>query len=326
MSKIQWTGRTLNAFVGCRRVSEGCRGCYAERFVHRGMAPQHRGLTVSSKHGPRWNGKVNYVPARFDEMLRATKPDLWFINSLSDLFFEPVPFETIGALLGMMAVAHDRRGHVAQILTKRPERARRFFDWLGAQWPDPRRTFEACMSMVRYTVNSKTWDRATREVLDVREPYPYWLGVSVEDQATAEDRIPHLLHTPAAVRWISYEPALGPVDFRAYLGPGMCSGPCEGHPPERPQDHGRHPAPGLDWIVIGGESGPGARPFDIEWARTTIAQGREAGVPVFVKQLGADPRVDISERSTGEPWVVADRKGGEPSEWPEDLRVREMPA
>ena len=143
-------------------------------------------------------------------------------------------------------------------------------------------------------------------------PPNVWLGVSVEDQASAEGRIPHLLATPAAVRWISYEPALGPVDFRPWLGQ----------------------APGVDWLVVGGESGPGARPCDVAWIRAAIRQCQGAGVPVFAKQLGALP-YDLGGDSLsddGTPPVgtlldgIHDRKGGDPAEWPEDLRIREMPA
>ena len=143
-----------------------------------------------------------------------------------------------------------------------------------------------------------------------------WLGVSVEDQATADERIPLLLQTPATVRWVSYEPALAPVDFSPWFSRA-----------------------GLDFIVIGGESGPGARPFDLAWARSVIAQCREAGVPVFLKQIGACPFDSDNKWITRGGGVVIpvasewsiherlrDRKGGDPTEWPEDVRVREFPA
>jgi protein gp37 len=171
-------------------------------------------------------------------------------------------------------------------------------------------------------------------------PWPLknvWLGVSVEDQRTADERIPVLLSLPAAVRWVSYEPALGPVRFEriesedgeAWVNAltGWWSG-------------NDTPWPSLDWIVVGGESGPGARPFDLAWARSTISACREAGVPVFVKQLGAHPVVSVEGALVArglyptdmgpagrrpEPWHLDDHKGGDPSEWPEDLRVREWP-
>lgn len=146
-----------------------------------------------------------------------------------------------------------------------------------------------------------------------------WLGVSVEDQATADARIPHLLRTPAAVRFVSYEPALGPVDFE----------PCLQYEPftdKYKMTLGLKEWCGLDWIIVGGESGPGARPFDVTWARTIIRQCREAGVACFVKQLGANA-VESSPAFDGPPVRrhFADRKGGSLAEWPESLRVRQFP-
>jgi len=302
-STIEWTEHTLNAFVGCRRVSEGCTRCYAERFVHRGMSAQHRGLTVMGANGPRWNGAVNYVPGRFDEMLRTKEPARWFINSLSDLFFEPVPFQTIAALLGMMAVAYAEHGHVSQILTKRPARAVEFFEWLRNEYDDPRAVFQTCMGWFvggappELQVKSKAWERAVARVLDVDEPFPFWLGVSVENQETADERIPLLLKCPAAVRWISAEPLLGPVTLdEAVLG-------CKGHLAETFGN------PLINWVVWGSESGPGSRPMDLAWGSSLVEQCRAAGVACFTKQI-ANPN---------------DRKGGKPEHWPAGDWPREFP-
>lgn len=328
MSKIEWTDRTLNAFVGCRRVSEGCRSCYAERLVHRGMSPQHRGLTVAGNTGPRWNGNVSYAPHRFDEMLRVRKPQRWFINSLSDLFFEPVPFETIAALLGMMAVAHQWHGHVAQILTKRPERAVEFFRWLDGEYPDPRAVFQTSMGWFvggapdDLKIRSKAWERAVAEVIDVDDPFPFWLGVSVEDQQRADERIPHLLSCPAAVRFLSVEPQLGRVDLRAQLWKSCsdCGGDAvlgaDGEACNCAR-YGRRPGferrRVLHWVIQGGESGHGARPFDVQWARDLRDQCKAAGTAWFCKQLGASNACEH------------DRKGGCWECMPQDLRIREWP-
>ena len=145
-----------------------------------------------------------------------------------------------------------------------------------------------------------------------------WLGVSVEDQARADERIPILLDTPAAARFVSYEPALGPVIFEdRWLG-----GPIR-------RMTGMGWDPHIGWVIVGGESGHGARPFDIQWARDTITQCQTAGVPVFVKQLGACP---IERHRTGGKfngrtslYEFTSRKGGDPDEWPDDLRIREYP-
>ena len=161
-------------------------------------------------------------------------------------------------------------------------------------------------------------------------PFPLpqiWAGVSVEDQRRADERIPELLATPAAVRWISYEPALGPVDFEQWLHCRSCGYTALDR--RTHLDHNRCPlpTPTLDQIIVGGESGPGARPFNIEWARSVIAQCRAAGVACFVKQLGAQPEHDPLGRGDGRTCRLhfRDSKGGNAAEWPEDLRVREYP-
>jgi protein gp37 len=164
-----------------------------------------------------------------------------------------------------------------------------------------------------------------------------WLGVSVEDQAAADDRIPELLDTPAAVRFLSCEPLLEAVDLTAFMG-----GPYVGLPGD--VVHPNYNA-GLHWVIVGGESGAKAMPCRVEWIRSAVLQCRAAGVPVFVKQLGASVEMAFEEwnritdgGASGSDkfillfegadvgyWRLNDRKGGDPAEWPEDLRVREMP-
>jgi hypothetical protein len=182
------------------------------------------------------------------------------------------------------------------------------------------------------------------------------LGTSVEDQATADQRIPHLLRCPAAVHFVSYEPALGPVDLTPYVGGQTFNCPgCGFHKTEGELlylggdryvcadcEHRCEILPAVRWVIVGGESGLGARPLDIAWARSTVVQCRAGGVPVFVKQLGARPfhgecrgfphvPGDVTSPATtgdgeGRYFVkLRDRKGGDWSEWPEDLRVREFP-
>jgi protein gp37 len=230
---------------------------------------------------------VRLVEEALDRPLNWKKPRRIFVNSMSDLFHEAVPDDWLDSIFRAMMHAPQ---HIYQILTKRPERMLAYLRDQGLGWP---------------------W----RHV---------WLGVSVEDQATADERIPLLLQTPAAVRWVSYEPALGPVSFRW----------ASWEPWNARKDRGEalNHLDGLrrlDWIVVGGESGPGARPFDYAWARSTITQCRTAGVPVFVKQLGArgwnTPPPGETRRMQDVFVKPRDRKGGDPTEWPEDLRVREYP-
>lgn len=319
-SNIEWTDATWNPVIGCTRVSAGCQNCYAERVAHRGMAPQHRGLTVAGPKGPRWNGEVRFVTSALPKPLRWTKPRRVFVNSLSDLFHEALSEEQIAAVFGVMAASPQHR---FQVLTKRPGRMAAWFKSMRHDVPGAvtNAAVRAC-GLAAARAMPDMVDRF-RPVLAGEPGWPLpnvWLGVSVEDQATADERIPLLLDTPAALRWVSYEPALGPVDFSvAGLPVFCCSGTgcgCRGLPV-----HG--PPPYLDWIVVGGESGPGARPFNVEWARSVIRQGRDAGVPVFVKQLGALPFEGDEAMHFG--LDLRDRKGGDWSEWPEGLRVREMP-
>ena len=308
---IAWTEQSWNPLRGCSRVSEGCRNCYAERVAARFSGPgqPYEGLAEMTPSGPRWTGVVRMVPEHLGDPLRWRRPRLVFVNSMSDLFHGSVNFPDIAAIFGVMAASPT---HTFQVLTKRPERAREWFRWISERGGE-----EECSEA----------DIAITEAMDVEGasigilpsalwPLPnVWLGVSVEDQETADERVPVLLDTPAAVRWVSYEPALGPVDWAPWMRPSSRPYP----PPTR----GMRILPAIDWVVCGGESGPGARPFDVAWARSTIKAGREAGFPVFVKQLGERPIDGDAPFETD--WHPHDRKWGKPHEWPEDLRVREYP-
>lgn len=348
---IAWTETTWNPLRGCSRVSDGCRNCYAEKVAGRFSGPgqPYDGLvrlSAEGKHGrARWNGSVRFLPEKLAEPLRWTRPRRVFVNSMSDLFHESVPFEQVAAIFGVMAASPR---HTFQVLTKRPVRALEFFRWLDVEAPigvpsDPDspwwrvfHCFMAAFNAAKGIDDAGALAQAQRllttdKISGTTWPLPnVWLGVSVEDQKTADARIPLLLDTPAAVRWVSYEPALGPVDFTG-IGRNAFS---------RPDDY-YDATVGLDWIVVGGESGPGARPFDLAWARSTIEQTRQTPCRVFVKQLGAKPiadhanvrglrwaQVDPRDYGHGDDHVLvrlADRKGGDMDEWPEDLRVREWP-
>ena len=318
MSDIEWTDATWNAIVGCSRVSPGCEHCYAERFVHRGLSEQHRGLTVLGKgtKGPRWTGEVRLVESVLAKPLSWRKPKRVFVNSLSDLFHEKLSNEAIAAVFGVMAACP----HLTfQVLTKRPKRMREWFAWIASEVDryDPAWETTLCVVCAQqlsgYRVPSGAGPR------ERVWPLPnVWLGVTAEDQQRADERIPLLLDTPAAVRFVSYEPALGPVTFRDEWLRSRC--------PEHDSPSGfcsldcRSRTASLDWLIVGGESGPGARPFDLAWARSAVEQCKAAGVPVFVKQLGARP-----EHNERQPVRLRHRKGADSSEWPEDLRVRQFP-
>lgn len=300
-TKIEWTDASWNPVTGCTKVSRGCRWCYAERVVER-FYPQRKFTDVRCH------------PERLEQPLRWHKRRRIFVNSMSDLFHEDVPDSFIGRVFGVMAVCQQ---HTFQVLTKRPIRARDLLadGVVGPVKGEADQTAFECFRGHRPKnlppLRAQDWPGLHWPLRNV------WLGVSVEDQDTADERIPLLLETPAATRFVSYEPALEGVDFNRWLWKPARkdSGVRELVKTER-----------LHWIIVGGESGAHARPFDLNWARAVIAQCREANVPCFVKQLGAKAGTLLrAYDGTWEGFPTRDRKGGDPSEWPQDLRVREYP-
>jgi protein gp37 len=255
----------------------------------------------------RFNGVVKFSEKDLLAPLSWKKPRRVFVNSMSDLFHENVLDEWIDKIFAVMALTPQ---HTYQILTKRPERMHKWLTRRGT-WP--------LVSMIEKIQEIPDRDGYIKppSLGHIKWPLPnVWLGVSVEDQKTADERIPLLLKCPAAVRWISAEPLLGPIDltwnYRSTVSPIGA----------HPSIHHRY-VDKLGWVVVGGESGPNARPCDIANIRSIVQQCKAAGVPVFVKQLGADPRT--VERRIGYQLNLKNRKGGDMNEWPEDLRVREFP-
>lgn len=291
-TSIEWTNATWNPIRGCSRVSEGCRNCYAERQAVRGIHGAYEGLikTVAvTKDGggklpvvlsePRWTGEVRFIEEHLEDPLKWRKSRRIFVNSMSDLFHEKVQDEWIDRIFAVMYAAH---WHRFQVLTKRPERMREYC--LSARIDSI--ACEALEQYRQYGRFAKDESLLTAKDIadDIQWPLPnVWLGVSAEDRRTFIDRWHFLKRTPAAVRWISYEPALESLGDDDFSGSG------------------------IDWIVVGGESGPSARPFNIEWARDVIAQCKAAGVACFVKQ--------ITERGRKIPY----------EQFPDDLQVREYP-
>lgn len=234
-SKIEWTDRTWNPVTGCTKVSQGCKNCYAERMYDR-------------FHGHGSFKNVICHEDRLNQPLKWKEPSLVFVNSMSDLFHEDVPFEFIDSCFIVMA---ESKRHTFQILTKRPARLIEYLktSLLEENWP---------LSNV-------------------------WLGVSVEDQKNAEERIPLLLQVPAAIRFLSCEPLLGPVNISSWFYPkelvGMEVRSYDG-------DQQSYLKQDIHWVITGGESGPAARPMHPDWARFLRDQCAAAGVPFFFKQWG----------------------------------------
>jgi len=301
-SSIEWTDATWNPVRGCRKVSPGCKNCYAETFAER-----WRGIPG---HPYEQGFDLRIVEDKLTDPLHWKKPRRVFVNSMSDLFHEGVPFDYIDRVFAVMALTPQ---HTYQVLTKRAERMAEYLNRFGVGL----KLGGAIRDIVGRTKLSVHFTGRTEEVMDSWDTNSgvlpnVWLGTSVENQEYADKRIPHLLRCPAAVRFLSVEPLLGPVDICSRLN-GVLS-----DTPER-----------LHWIIVGGESGPGARPCNVQWIRDIVQQCKAAGVPCFVKQLGA--KICNSSETQG-PWPVDgdtfrmdDPKGGDPSEWPEDLRVREFP-
>lgn len=342
-TRIEWTagtngepGATWNPSRGCSRVSDGCRNCYAERIAARfsgpgqpyegfallgpdrkafldSLSPRRDGKSRGGTTGARWTGRVELIPSQLDLPLRWRKPRRVFVDSMSDLFHEKLSNEGIAAVFGVMAACPQ---HTFQVLTKRAERMREWFAWVAREHVTHPEGIDGV-----HVVAAEEAGVEGRLLASARRDWPLpwaWLGVSVEDQATADERIPHLLATPAAVHWISLEPQLESVDLAPWIG-------------RRAMDrvHGAPANVGVDWVVQGGESGTGARPFNLAWARSTIAQCKAAGTAYFGKQLGARPVNGSEERGTWpvglDHFALRDRKGGDMEEWPSDLRVREFP-
>jgi protein gp37 len=292
MSKtgIPYLDEVLNVTSGCTKISEGCANCYASRLSER-------------FHGGPFDGSVVLHPERLEEALHWRTPRRVGVCFTSDLFHDRVPDEFIDKVFAVMALTPQ---HTYMLLTKRPERMR------------------ALMSSKNFVgrVYTRAWDVSYSGPYP-RDELPAWplsnvfLGVSCENQARADERIPLLLETPAAHRWVSLEPLLGAVDLTPFTGAYL-----------------RALGKGLDWVVVGGESGPHARPCDLGWIRDIRDQCKAAGVPCYVEQLGSAWVKSLAKdlEASGLRAAVADKlaalvdfKGEDRAFWPADLRVREMP-
>lgn len=350
-TKIEWCDATWNPWRGCTRISEGCRFCYAETL-------SARNPKVLGVWGPKGTRVVASEakwrePVKWDRLAAAGKlPDgspnpgghqpRVFCASLADVFEDWAgPMSDAGG-----QPIRDADGWYSPLAERRPltmdDVRRRLFDLIDAtphlDWLLVTKRPE---NAARMTPPYSGPDECNKCLGECRCPRPnVWLIASVENQEAADRRIPELLKVPAVVRGLSVEPLLGPVTLGDNLYPrisqmrGVFAGKCAGR------------SVGIDWVIVGAESGPGARPCDVEWVRSIVAQCRAAGVPVFCKQLGARPYVtnsaerfdwpasvgwevrseDPRDPATVRTWfVLADPKGGDPAEWTPDLRVRQFP-
>lgn len=299
MTQIEWThlpgfeGKSWNPVVGCSVVSPGCTNCYAMKQAGRILRmtdgqSHYAGTVTGSKAGPVWTGKVARASDKaFTAPLRRRIPTCYFVNSMGDLFAENVPDEWIDQVFAVMALSPQHRFIV---LTKRPERMREMLSAVRRPGLPERVISHIDALAANDDLAMDAIRRPTTQLPNV------WLGVSVEDQARADERIPLLLDTPAAVRFISAEPLLGPVDLTL---DGLmfedCPADCQHASYDgttnvtecrRCEGTFKTEVPGLDWVICGGESGPDARPMHPDWARSLRDQCAAAGVPFFFKQWG----------------------------------------
>jgi len=284
---IAWTDHTFNPWWGCEAVSPGCANCYAARDAGRfGFDCFGAGKAPRTFGDAHWREPEKWNAAARKYPAAGRRV---FCGSMCDVFQSGAHLDPLRARL--FALVERTRNLVWLILTKRPENVRAMVPWSPGAWPDN-----------------------------------VWLGFTAENQVCLDERAPHALSAGCSRVFVSHEPGLGPLDLSAYVGGAYVSLP------------GDHVEPGynagLRWIITGGESGPHARPYDLAWARDIVRQCREAHTACFVKQMGAQP-VETTPESTlptgmrvlagTHRWAFRDRAGADPSEWPEDLRVREFP-
>lgn len=284
-TSIEWTDKTWNPTRGCKRVSPGCKNCYAERMALRFSGPgqPYEGLVVMTSQGPKWTGKVIEVPSMLDAPLHWKKPQRIFVDSMSDLFEEQVSDAFIDKVFAVMALCPQ---HTFQILTKRPERMQQYLN----AWPSGAGRVHHVFSAVHARLNEEAgktgWNSSDPEFARAQEavkvwPLPnVWLGASAEDQERLDERLPELIQAPAAVRFISAEPLLGPLKIdRRFLVPI--------------QGTSQHGQRFIDWVITGFESGPKARPGHPRWLLWLRNQCDAAGVAFLHKQNGEFAEADM---------------------------------
>lgn len=308
-TRIEWTDGTWNPLRGCSPESDGCRHCYAMGVAGRFSGPgmPYEGLTIKTTQGYKWNGKIKLVPQKLFEPLRKKRPRRIFVNSMSDLFHAGVPEWFIDRVFAVMALSPQ---HTYQVLTKQPKRMRDYckaFSWArviknctgedGAS-VIPGFTLQALLHHFGQVPES------TLTSFALRNAYPLpnvWLGVSAENQVKADERIPILLDTPAAVHWLSLEPLLGRVNLHAHLWQDMNGNVVS--------QIGRSPR--IDWVVVGGESGPEARPMHPDWVKNLHDQCKAADIRFLFKQWGEWKPISHMDESEWDRYYCSNRAAKE---------------
>jgi protein gp37 len=273
MTKIEWTNRTWNPVVGCTKISEGCKNCYAEKFAYRLACMEWKDDTrklkycnVTDPDTKKWNGKTYLAEEELATPFSWRKPSMVFVCSMGDIFHESVPFEWIDKVMAVIALSPK---HTYQVLTKRPERMLEYFsrskDEIIAKWEDAVYDIGLCDKNEDPDAPACYLFNRTNNEWPLKN---LWLGVTAENQEQAENRIPYLLQIPAAVKFISAEPLLGYIDFECWEISGCPTGFLEE----------------INWIIAGPETGSGARPMEKEWLEDIYDQCKDYGIPFFDKK------------------------------------------
>ena len=342
-TSIQWTDHSINPirFGGghyCQKISPGCALCYASRLQPRFGNPEFGGASSAVPKAVEAvrddnDDQLWLDESKLQEVLKRRKPTKWFWCDMTDIFGSWVPDEWIDRCLAVMALTPQ---HTHQVLTKRPERMLKYMD----KWGRRDVTIDAAAGILSGASSAPPdhpshhrWDAAS-DVIYSGKPLPnVWLGFSAENQEWFDRRAPHAVEL-ARQGWlifVSAEPLLGPIEFSDATKRS-----------DAVKQLGKKSLDGIHWVIVGGESGPGARPCNVEWIRSLVKQCKAADVPVFVKQVGSQPfeerkekgwhqvlpgggKMKVGELEMRRDWSLRDKKGGDIEEWPEDLRVRQFP-
>lgn len=280
-ARLRGASKKARSGTFCTKISPGCANCYASSINRRFGTGMAYTVPNLAEHEFFIDDRILAEP------LKLRKPSRIFVGDMFDLFHESIQQEFIAEVL---RVALKTPRHTFQFLTKRAEQMKRLVTAAQTHW-------------------------------GVNFGGHMWFGVSIEDQPRADERIPLLLQTPVAVRFLSVEPMLEAIEMQPESIDGMPTvNALTG------ADWCDPPIPGLDWVICGGESGPGARPFNLAWANALRKQCCDANVPFFMKQIGSNPIDPRPQTGLDDgPLLHNDHKGGDPAEWPEALRVRQFP-
>jgi protein gp37 len=293
-TRIEGSDASWNPTYGCSAVSRGCQHCYARRIAAHSAKPGqvYYGIAKYTPSGsPRWTGKLVHAREKIWEPLKWQDGRVIAVDTMSDLFHERMPDAWRDEAYGVMALCPQ---HTFQIVTKRPLVMERYF-----AAPDVWQRIEAQARRIYADWRGKRYPSDGH----LEGPLPnVWHGVSVESQRHAARRIPVLLRVPSYRHYVAAEPLLGPLNLSRWL------------------------AAGIGWVLVSGEGGPEARPCDVAWIRALVEQARQAGTPIFVKQLGTATNVRGATHETGRaPLDTRTARASDMEEWPDAVRVREMP-